>query len=108
MERFAAVVVFITTDTEREAQKIAEVLLDQKKAACVNILPRVDSRFWWQGEIDSAREYLLVVKTRAALLDEVVNLVKENHSYEVPEVIALPIIGGNPDYLKWIDEEVVG
>ena len=108
MEKFASVVVFITTDTGREAQQIAEILLEQKKAACVNIVPQVDSHFWWQGEIDSAREHLLIVKTRAALLDEVVKLVKEAHSYEVPEVIALPIIGGNPDYLKWLDEEVVG
>ena len=107
MEKFTNVVVFITTDTGREAQKIAEILLHQKKAACVNIVPKVDSRFWWQGKIDSAQESLLIVKTKAALLDEVVNLVKEIHSYEVPEVIALPIIGGNPDYLRWIDEEVV-
>lgn len=108
MEKFANVVVFITTDTNREAQKIAEILLQQKKAACVNIVPKVDSHFWWEGNIDSAQESLLIVKTKASLLDEVVNLVKENHSYAVPEVIALPIIGGNPDYLKWIDEEVVG
>ena len=107
MQKSANVVVFITTDTDREAQKIAEILLDRKKAACVNIVPNLDSRFWWKGKIDSAQESLLIVKTKASLLDEVVNLVKENHSYEVPEVIALPIVGGNPDYLRWIDEEVV-
>lgn len=107
MQKSANVVVFITTDTDREAQKIAEILLNQKKAACVNIVPKLDSRFWWEGKIDSAQESLLIVKTKASLLDEVVNLVKESHSYEVPEVIALPIVGGNPDYLKWIDKVVV-
>ena len=103
----ANVVIFITTDTNREAQEIAEILLHQKKAACVNIVPKVDSRFWWEGNIDSAQESLLIVKTKASLLDKVINLVKETHSYAVPEVIALPIIGGNPDYLRWIDEEVM-
>lgn len=107
MEKFANVVVFITTDTDREAQKIAEILLGQKKAACVSIVPKVDSHFWWKGNIDSAQESLLIVKTKASLVDEVVNLVKQSHSYEVPEVISLPIVGGNPDYLRWIDEEVV-
>jgi periplasmic divalent cation tolerance protein len=107
MEKSAHIVVLITTETDSEAQKIADVLLERKKAACVNIVPGVDSRFWWKGKIDSAQESLLIVKTKASLLDEVVNLVKQNHSYSVPEIIALPIIGGNPDYLKWIDEEAV-
>lgn len=98
-------VVFITAATE-EAEKIADVLVSAKKAACVNIVPNVHSRFWWQGQIDSADEALLIVKTKASLLEELIELVKENHSYEVPEVIALPILGGNKDYLRWIDEVV--
>ena len=99
-------VVFITTGNSDEAEKIADILVSSRKAACVNILPQVDSRFWWQGQIDSADEALLIVKTKASLLDELVSLVKENHSYEVPEIIALPIVGGNRDYLKWIDSEI--
>lgn len=99
------VVVFVTTSTIDEADKIAGVLVEQRKAACVNIVPQVSSRFWWQGAIESAEEALLIVKTRAALLDDVIGLVKANHSYEVPEVIALPISGGNGDYLNWLDEE---
>jgi periplasmic divalent cation tolerance protein len=98
-------VVFITTGSAMEAQRIAHILVSERKAACVNIVPQVHSRFWWQGKIDSADETLLIVKTRASLLDELVRLVKENHNYEVPEIIALPILGGNPDYLKWIGEE---
>lgn len=104
-EKWEHVVVFITAATAEEAQRIADILVSGRKAACVNILPQVHSRFWWQGQIDSADETLLIVKTKASLLDELIRLVKENHRYEVPEIIALPIIGGNRDYLKWLDDE---
>jgi len=100
------VVLFITTATAEEAGRISEVLLNERKAACVNIVPKVSSLFWWQDKIESAEENLLIVKTKAPLLNEVVRLIIENHSYEVPQVIALPIVGGNQDYLEWIDKEV--
>jgi periplasmic divalent cation tolerance protein len=106
MKQTGKVVIFVTTGTEAEAHKIAELLLTKRKAACVNIVPKVDSSFWWQGKLDSARESLLIIKTRASLLYEVIELVRSVHSYEVPEIIALPIIGGNEDYLNWIDAEV--
>lgn len=106
MENPEAVVVFVTANSQEEANKIAQLLLDNRKAACINIVPRVDSFFWWQGKLDSAQESLLVIKTRKSVLPEVINLVKGAHSYEVPEIIAMPIIGGNKDYLKWIDDEV--
>lgn len=108
MKEEGKIVIFVTTDTQEEAQKIATRLLNQRKVACVNIVPRVDSLFWWQGKLDSARESLVIAKTKASLLPEVVSLVKDVHSYEVPEIIALPIIGGNEDYLNWIDSEVEG
>ena len=98
------IVVLITTASEEEAHKIAKLLLKEKKAACVNIVPRVDSLFHWKGEIDSAHESLLLVKTRASLLPEVISLVKQAHSYDVPEIIALPIIGGSEEYLTWLDK----
>ena len=99
-------VVQITTATEEEGYSIAELLLNKRKAACVNIVPRVDSLFRWQGKLDSAQESLLIVKARASLVPEIVEIVKGAHSYDVPEIIALPIISGNEDYLKWIDSEV--
>jgi len=105
MKDTGKVVIFITTNSEEEAHKIAEYLLTKRKAACVNIVPKVNSLFWWQGKLDSARESLLIIKTRASLVQEVIELVKEVHSYSVPEIIALPIIGGNEDYLKWIDAQ---
>jgi len=105
MAKPAYIVVFITASSYEEARKIADALVSQRKAACVNIVPRVNSLFWWKGKIEDAEESLLVVKTRAKLFSEVVSTVKGIHSYEVPEIIALPVVDGNPDYLKWINEE---
>ena len=96
------------TTTTGLIEQISKVLLEQKKAACVNIIARVNSLFWWEDKIDSEQESLLIVKTKASLLPEIVNLVKKVHSYDVPEIIALPIIGGNPDYFEWIEESVEG
>jgi len=99
------VVVFITVDSQETARKITDKLLTERKAACVNIIPKVESQYWWQGKIESTNELLLIVKMHAVLLEELIALVKQNHPYSVPEIIALPIIGGNKDYLKWIDRE---
>lgn len=102
------VVIFVTASTEEEAKKIESTLLDQRKAACVNIILGVKSFFWWKGEIETAQEVLLVIKTKTSKLNEIIRIVKEIHSYETPEIIALPIIGGNEDYLRWIGKEVRG
>ena len=99
------VVVFITVGSEENARKIVNQLLTERKAACINIVPEVESHFWWHGNIESANEYLLIVKTRATLLDEVEKIVKKIHPYTVPEIIALPIIGGSADFLNWVDKE---
>jgi len=106
MEESAKVVIFVTTGANEEAHKIASVLLNQRKVACVNIVPKVNSFFWWEDKIDLAQESLLIIKTKASLLNEIVSLVKEVHSYDTPEIIALPVLGGNPAYLEWIDKEV--
>jgi periplasmic divalent cation tolerance protein len=101
----AYIVLLITTTNTDEARRISNRLLNQRKAACVNIVPRVDSLFWWQGKLDSAQESLLIVKTKMTLLNEIVTLAREIHSYHTPEIIALPIVGGNQDYLDWIGRE---
>jgi len=100
------IIVLVTAADDDEARLIAKVLLEQKKAACVNIMSGIVSLFWWQDKIDQASESLLVIKTGRSLLDEVVALVKEMHSYENPEIIALPVAGGSSRYLDWIDKEV--
>ncbi len=103
MKKVDKIVVLITTDSEEEAYRIAGSLVKEKKAACVNIVPRVNSLFRWEEKLDSARESLLLIKTKESLFPEIVELVKRTHSYEVPEIIALPIIDGSEDYLKWLD-----
>ena len=99
------VVVFITAGTPAEAEKIAATLLNRRQAACVNIVPGVSSHFWWQDKLEKADEQMLVVKTRENLLPDLIRTVKKLHKDEVPEIIALPIAGGNPDYLAWLDAE---
>ncbi len=99
-------VILVTASSLEEAQKIAAVLLNKRKAACINIMPQVQSSYWWQGKIDKAEESLLIIKTMASAIQDVIELVKANHSYTVPEIIALPIMAGNPDYLEWIEHEV--
>ena len=106
MKNHENVVIFITTGTDEEAQEVAKALLNNRLAACVNIVPKINSIFWWNDTLDSVQENLLIVKSKASLLSEIVRLVKEVHSYETPEIVALPIIGGNPDYLDWISKEV--
>ncbi len=101
------IVVLITAKDREEAQKIAKALIKKREAACVNIIPAVNSHFWWKDKLEAADESLLIVKTRESLLPEVIKTVKKIHSYRLPEIIALPIIGGSRDYLEWIDSETI-
>ncbi len=106
MKKPGYIVIFITANDAEEAENIAEVLLGQRLAACINIIPSINSSFWWEGKLETAQESMIVVKTEAARLPEIIQSVKTVHSNTVPEIIALPIIGGNQDYLDWIDNEV--
>lgn len=101
----AEVVILVTTGSEEEAKKIAAALIDERLAACANIIRSVQSVFRWQGEVEDEPETLMILKSVAAKVEAVTAKVKELHSYDVPEVIALPIIGGAADYLKWVHEE---
>jgi len=101
------VMIFITTLTPESAEKISQDLLDEKLAACANTIHGVRSLFWWKGKIDEAHESLIICKTRQSLVKKLTKFVRERHEYEVPEIIAVPIIGGNPDYLKWVKESTV-
>ncbi|MEW6171104.1 MAG: divalent-cation tolerance protein CutA [Candidatus Omnitrophota bacterium] len=97
-------ITFITCANQEEAKKIANFLLKKKLAACINIIPKVESLFWWKGKIDKASELLLVVKTKKSLFKKLLIGVKILHSYSCPEIIALPIIDGNKEYLKWLND----
>jgi periplasmic divalent cation tolerance protein len=107
MTDFKYIIVLITAADNEEARLIAKVLLEQKKAACVSVMDGMNSAYWWKGSLENATESLLMVKTQAALLDDVVTLVKEIHSYDNPEIIALPILGGSDAYFEWLDESLV-
>ncbi len=96
-------IVLITTPTYNEAENLTQRLLKQKLAACINLLP-VTSHYWWKSKIEKTEETLMIVKTQPRLIKQIVKLVQKHHSYEVPEIIALPIIQGNPKYLAWITE----
>ncbi|MEI6079263.1 MAG: divalent-cation tolerance protein CutA [bacterium] len=100
------IIVMVTVPSKLEAEKISAIILDEGLCACVNILPAVKSLFHWEGKIDNAEEILLVIKTKSTSFSELEKLIKKNHSYKVPEIIAIPIILGSKDYLDWIDSTV--
>ncbi len=93
-----------TCRDSREARKIARVLVKEKLAACVNVVPGIASIYAWKGRIEEGREVLLVIKSRQALSKRLIRRVMQLHSYEIPEVLTLPVSAGNPDYLRWIRE----
>jgi len=99
-------VVLTTTSSWDEAEKIAKTLLEERLVACANIIGPVHSLFWWQGKINTAQEHLILMKTRSDLFGKVSERVKTLHSYQVPEIIATPIIEGSKEYLKWLDESL--
>jgi periplasmic divalent cation tolerance protein len=102
------IVVLITAPSQEVGEQLASHLLAQKLAACVNILPSIISIYAWKGEVQNDQEVLLVVKTRAELFHErLVPAVKAIHPYEVPEIIALPVVMGSQSYLDWIAAETV-
>ncbi|MBT9171529.1 MAG: Divalent-cation tolerance protein CutA [Actinobacteria bacterium] len=98
------IVVFVTTSSEDEAANIARALVEGRLAACVNIVRNLRSIYRWQGKVEDESEVLMIVKTQRSLFDTLCKKVKELHSYTVPEIIALPIVEGSEDYLKWLKE----
>ncbi len=101
------IIVFMTASSEEEAVKIAKALVEEKLAGCVNIIRNIRSIYSWQGKIEDEAEVLMAAKTRRDLFKALSKKVKELHSYTVPEIIAMPIIKGSKDYLRWL-EEVTG
>ncbi len=98
------IIILITTPDRESAEKIAKTLVSERLAACVNIINSVSSIFLWKGDIEEAKENLLIIKSRLDMLDRVIDEVKKVHPYEVPEIVAIPIIYGLRNYLEWIDE----
>src|SRR5262249_51240629 len=99
-------VVLTTAGSEEEARKIARALVERRLAACVTMVPQVGSIYHWKGRIEEAREWLLIVKTTAAVFEHLREAIAELHSYELPECICLSIEDGSTNYLEWIAESV--
>lgn len=100
--------VYITTGSREEARRIGRALVEERLAACVNILDGMNSFYWWEGAVQDDQETVLVAKTRDRLLERLTARVRELHSYDCPCVVALPIEGGNPAYLDWLAAETEG
>ena len=98
--------VLSTTGSESEARKIAQTLVERRLAACVNIVPKIHSVYRWEGKVEQAEEYLLLIKTVKACEEEVCTAICELHSYELPECIAISIESGSAEYLKWVEDSV--
>ena len=99
------ILVFITASSFQEAENLGKALVEKRLAACGNILSDIRSIFWWKNTITTEDEVLLIVKSRSKLFPEIITTIKSLHSYDVPEIIALPLISGSKDYLNWIDNE---
>jgi periplasmic divalent cation tolerance protein len=99
-------IVFMTTNTKEEAVKIVRALLEERLIACANIIDSVSSFFLWQGKIEKEKEALAIMKTHERLFDKLSKRVMELHNYEVPEILALPIVNGLPSYLDWMKDSL--
>jgi periplasmic divalent cation tolerance protein len=99
-------IVLTTTGSEEEARKIAHALVEQRMAACVNILPHLQSIYRWQGKVETANEWLLLIKTEARLFERVRDAINELHSYDLPECVMLEVTAGSHAYLNWIAENI--
>jgi periplasmic divalent cation tolerance protein len=96
---------YVTCKDAVEARLIGKILVEDRLAACVNILPAMESHYWWNGKVESAQEAVLIAKTRGDAREALLERVLDLHPYETPCVVFLPVAGGNPEYLDWIARE---
>jgi Uncharacterized protein involved in tolerance to divalent cations len=95
----------VTAGSRPEADRIAAAVVSRRLAACAQVVAQITATYWWQGEVRRSEEWLLLMKTTAERFDDLAACVREMHSYEVPEIVAVPIVRGTPDYLEWIRRE---
>lgn len=100
------IIIYCTVPNKKEGKEIARALIENKFAACINIIDKVESVFSWDGEMTEEKEALLVIKTKKELFGNVKHVIQKLHSYTVPEVISVPIAQADETYLKWIEHEV--
>jgi len=100
------VLLVISSSSEHESREIISALLGNRLIACANVGSKVKSSYWWKGKIEEADEFIITAKTRLSLVRKITEEVKNIHSYEVPEILALPVLDGNQDYLDWLNNEI--
>ena len=101
----SAIWVYVTVNDQQEAINISQTLVEERLVACANVLGETTAIYWWEGKVERSSEVALIMKTRADLLDAVTEKIKKYHSYDCPCIVALPISGGNRNFLDWLDEE---
>jgi len=99
----APIIAFVTATSKGEARRIVEHLLEKRLIACANIYGSVESHFWWQGKIDKANEFLVLLKSDQKLFTKLSKAIKDMHSYDAPEILAVPVVEGFPPYLEWLN-----
>jgi len=104
----AAVLVYVTAPSLEEAESLARLAVESRLAACANILPGMRSLYWWRGKLERGDETVLLLKTTEALAPALTEALMAAHSYDCPCVVTLPVTGGNPDFLRWINDETRG
>jgi len=98
--------VITTAERQEEAEAIARALVEQRLAACVQIVGPIRSVYRWQGKVETAQEWQCLIKTRQDRFDQVQGVIRRMHAYQVPEILALPVVAGSEDYLRWVEEQV--
>jgi periplasmic divalent cation tolerance protein len=102
------IVVLSNCGSEEEARRVARALVEARFAACVNIVPGIRSIYHWKGSVQEEGEWMLVIKSTRAMFEQLSAQLKKIHSYEVPEVLAIPVVDGDPSYLEWMDRAISG
>ncbi len=101
-----AIQVFTTVDSREAAETIARVLVERRLAACVQVLGPLRSTYWWEGAIETAEEWLCLIKTTERAYTGLQEVIRENHPYDVPEILAVPVVAGHSDYIAWLESQV--
>ncbi len=103
--KFEYIQVLVSCESADQAKTMADALLKDRLIACAQIVPKVESLYRWQGQIEAAEECLMLLKTTAAHYDLIEQIIKKRHNYQNPEIIAVPLVGGSTEYLNWINEQ---
>lgn len=105
---FEPIVILVTASNKTEAEKIAKALLEQKLIACSNLVDGVRSLFWWEGKIEDQQEVMMILKSERSLFSKVEAVIKSLHSYQVPEIISMPVVESHQGYLEWMQSWLKG